>query len=587
MGSWSAGIRSWIRTWHRINRRRDISYPYRLDRYRASQFGSAAGKSPLIVVHGYGANLYGMQWLMHVLADLLSDDYVVYQFAFETQAYLSQNPLSLELASRELGHELRRVVERDELSLEHAAFIGHSTGGLVVRRAFIDNKFLWKNARFVFFGSPHYGAEVADLKNGLTRRDKQTHELAPASDFIWRLNRDWAELPEGAAERVLSIVGTKARRRFQWGLPKGRWVQADGVVRATSALLTTGTPTQHYVMFVPRDHSELKNISIRWRKQGSLRRGWQQQPLIVEEDLPMVATFAFFLPKGEWKSTDQAEYWKRCLRSLELLETEYHTVKLRELEGCVQQPDGTWSPGDDYEQCGDGRWVRKALTIEQQIAKDLYGEEILLRWVDEKKRQEHENPSEPRFLNELKTYCEELQRYWIGDAFGSVIVRLDFIDMPPEPMVVGVFDASTQSSHPVSVPRKSFIRRGERWATFYLPELQAGKYRIAWKYDGRQFDAYFSVTAHFMTMLEMNGSTVQWQSGYEQTMCRVLSGDCERLASEFDQGIDYLQEQLAHREWDVGAEISPFVDVNGLTCDHPGPQSGRRVRQARAGLRTT
>jgi hypothetical protein len=153
----------------RLSTRTDRSYPYRLDLYRSREFDSPMGRRPLVVVHGYSAQVYGMQWLMHMLAELLRDEYAVYQYAFETRpVWVRTNSMSLEAASRELRTEIVRVAKRDELKLDRPAFIGHSTGGLVARRAFIDENSLLEPRPVCFYRDSPLGLGVGRSQEHLS-----------------------------------------------------------------------------------------------------------------------------------------------------------------------------------------------------------------------------------------------------------------------------------------------------------------------------------------------------------------------------------------------------------------------------------
>ena len=513
----------------------DVSYPYRLDPYRADLFGSPAGKRPVVVVHGFSAKIYPMQALMHVLADQLKEHYCVYQYAFETFGGFVPNDVSLEEASRILGSELLRIQREHGLG-KGIAFVGHSTGGLIARRCFVDHSRTLGTGSFVFLGTPHQGAEIAELKNLITigplHHEKQTRELAAGSDFIWRLNRDWSGLPREAIEKVLCVIGTKSGRSAFGLIPEGRWVQSDGVVRTTSAALAPRPLERCVLLHVPLDHGALKDIDPLWQKPGRVSEGLFEGPPVPTRDLPFIATIGFL--KGDYlrqggAAPEAAALWSWCTGYLEECEREWRrAVNLG--DAYTRTPDGGWEPRTDLP---DDEMVEYGLSAAPGSERSPL-------------------PDEPTFTDDLTTYSGEVAGYWSEEARGAALVRLDYLNVPPEPALLDVLDARDISILDGLAQNPSVaIRPGDRWATLYVPDLAEGEYRIAWQHAGRRFEAKFRVVRHLTTLIEIDGSSGK---------LRDLSGEPSRVVKETGDGHAALKQLLETRKWDVEVE-KQWIDV--------------------------
>jgi len=514
--------------------RPDVSYPYRIDPYRPDQFSSRAGKRPLVVVHGFSAQIYPMQALMHVLADQLAG-YCIYQYAFETFGGIVPNDVSLEDASRILGSELLRV-QREHGLASGVAFVGHSTGGLIARRCFIDHREALGKGSFVFLGTPHQGAEIAELKNKITatflHHEKQTRELAAGSDFIWRLNRDWSALERDVIEKVLCVVGTRSDRKALGYLPTGDWVQADGVVRATSAALAPRPGQRCILLHLPLDHGALKDIDPQWQKPGRVSSGNFEGPPVPTRDLPFIATVGFlkdeYRKRGEALS-DSAALWGWCADYLQACELEWRQTAA-DAEVFERTPDGKWRERPDT---GHSDMVKVGL----EPPPPPIGSSL---------------PNEPTFKDDLTTYSAEVSKYWSGEASGAALVRLDYLSIPPEPVFVDLFNANNASviaavaSHPAAS-----VRVGMRWATLYAPALAAGEHRIVWEHAGRTFEAKFRVTPHLTTLIEIDGF-----SG----AVRDLTGEGARAVKETADGHAYLKHLVRTKKWNLEI-VKPSIDL--------------------------
>ncbi len=519
----------------------DKSYPFRLDLYRSREFGSPQGLRPLVVAHGFSAQLYGMQWLMHMLAELLREQYAVYQYAFETElSFFRANSTTLEAASRELRRELIRVAKRDQLDLKGAAFIGHSTGGLVARRAFIDEQDLWNSARFVFFATPHYGSRWADVKNVVFPNDRQTDELARGSDFIWRLSTDWAQLPETAVDGCLSIVGTC------FELPKlgawSKWGRSDGVVRTPAAFLTSRGPGKYLVLPVRLGHSTLKDAPTKWKRMGSLQNRVHTEVPDPSTDLPIIATKAFLEPAS---TPTYSQFWGRCLELFENFESQYHHAQVYKLQGKEQYSDGKWRY-KGMKEVAEGQYEDTDESTDAAMKAGLAAFEGDFKHAIAK----HRWPSEPECLPALQRYANELTRYWNSTKGGALIIRLDSIDLPPLPRVVRFAKKVPGGEEDVRLPKCSFLRRGARWVTLCIPDIDRGEYRIKWEHGRMSFFADCPVTSHCTTTVEIDGHVGRSSKG----RVSILSGDNASHVNAFQDGLAQLSDQLASRTWNVSGD---------------------------------
>jgi hypothetical protein len=489
-----------------------------------------------------------MQWLMHMLAEMLRDEYAVYQYAFETEPwYAWRNSLSLEAASRELRREIIRVAERDELLLACPAFIGHSTGGLVARRAFVDESALWKKARFVFFGTPNYGSTLADLKNRLLRKDRQTHELAQGSDFIWRLNRDWSELPTTAVDGCLSIVGTASELAILGASSK--WGGSDGVVRTPAAFLTSRGPAKYFVLPVPLGHGALKEAPREWRHMGSLQNRLHTEVPDPRTDLPILAARSFLDPA---LPLSYSQFWERSLKLFESFESEYHLTQILKLEGKEEYPDGKWR-WKGMQQNPNGTFEETEESINVQLYVDLGSWDADFRQA----RAKHLLPPAPEFLLPLRRQLKELETYWKAGKQGALIMRLDAIDLPPLPQIQRLIRISENGEEATSLPKGAFLRQGERWVTLCAPQINQGKYRIEWVHRKRNFVTEFDIVPHCTSAMEIDGHI----GSSEKNHVSVLSGDNAAIAEDFQRGLSELSVLLETRKWNVAGDYISSSEI--------------------------
>jgi pimeloyl-ACP methyl ester carboxylesterase len=510
----------------------DASFPYRIDAYRPDQFGSPAGKQPLVVVHGYSAQVYPMQAFMHVLADQLPE-YCVYQYSFETFGGLTPDDVSLEEASRVLGAELLRVKHEHGLA-DGVAFVGHSTGGLIARRCFVDYRKALGSGTFVFLGTPHHGAEIADWKNLVTRlrHEKQTRELAAGSDFIWRLNRDWHFLGAGEVEKVLCVIGTSSNRSGLGRIPKGNWVQSDGVVRATSAAIAPRHAEACILLHVPLEHSSLKDIDPLWQRAERISRGLFEGPPVPSRDLPFIAAIGFLKspqPQQEGDSAcKSAALWRWCCDYLETCEREWRERIYA---------------SDYFEETEPGKW--------QEIAD---APDPVMRKVGlEPPSKFSELPKQPTFQQDLTDYVDRAVEYWRCQRIGTALIRLEYLHMPPAPILLDVVDTNNASeldalkTHP-----STRIRMGARWATLYIPEIAEGTHRVIWQHGNRRIEASFSITRHLTTIIQIDAGTGRVAD---------FTGNVADVARQAVEEWSELKRVAGTRQWDLEID-QPWIDVS-------------------------
>jgi len=508
---------------------KDHTFPFRLDHYRPDQFGDPKGKKALVLVHGFSAKVHPMQWLMHVLADQLSD-HAIYQYGFETYEGLIPNSISLEEASRVLGHELLRV-KREHLLGDGVAFVGHSTGGVIARRCFIDYQAQLGRGAFVFLGTPHYGAEIASIKNkiSLAFSEKQTRELISGSDFIWRLNRDWMRLPEGAIEKVLCVVGAESDRSCLGLLPKGSWVQSDGVVRSTSASLTPRGDEPCLLLHVPLVHTLLKDIAPEWRKLSALSKDLFEHPPVPSRDLPFMAAVGLLRTPQDVPNLADA-VWTFCLNYFQEFEKEWRETEW--LKTCFEKDaDGNWSP---------------------RTEKEIRGEREMIKFGLEPPKGFYALPREPSFLEDLNDFQKKALSFWSKDRPGSALVRLDFLEVPPQPQLLDIIDSNDASVLRNAMNhRAAAVRLGPRWLTVYVPELPQNEYRFLFSHADRKYQATVKIRKHLTTLVEVNG--------YNGRQTELTKG-CDlglQAATKFYAGI---QELSTNKKWDLELE-KPWIDV--------------------------
>lgn len=147
---------------------------------------AGADQPPVVLVHGYGADVGSL----HFIARLLRrDGFEVYHVSLNT----------VERPVEALGQELARRIEeiREVTGNSRVDLIGHSLGGLVIRY-YVQMCVGWKYvAHVVTLGTPHRGGTHAIRLIDPLRylgiypapaREGSTKQLRPGSEFLRRLN---------------------------------------------------------------------------------------------------------------------------------------------------------------------------------------------------------------------------------------------------------------------------------------------------------------------------------------------------------------------------------------------------------------
>lgn len=141
--------------------------------------GSSPVATPVLLVHGYGANKSNWFFL----------DRHLRQVGFERVHALNYNPLVESIPEIAGRCALRARELMDHFGSERIHIIGHSCGGIVARYA-IQLGGLEGVDTCVTIASPHQGAPLARLAPGGTAR-----ELAPGSAVLRRLHASARRLP--------------------------------------------------------------------------------------------------------------------------------------------------------------------------------------------------------------------------------------------------------------------------------------------------------------------------------------------------------------------------------------------------------
>jgi predicted alpha/beta hydrolase family esterase len=170
-----------------------------------------SGEALIIFVHGLGGSADGtwgeMLALLHKDSRLshISYDCYVYPTSLFRIAMGGPRPGIRELADGLKTH----------LSVHHAAkkrvyLVGHSLGGLVVRRHILDTVQSSDPTKIVgalLYAVPNAGAQLATLASTLSWSHRQTIQLQPDSDMLDGLNRDWVSAAADQKANVTYVVG--------------------------------------------------------------------------------------------------------------------------------------------------------------------------------------------------------------------------------------------------------------------------------------------------------------------------------------------------------------------------------------------
>ena len=170
------------------------------------------------------------------------------------------------------------------LSKRNIVFVGHSTGGLVVRYLLYHYQYLFrgKNVGLVLMASPAQGSQWADrfsLLINLAGND-MAGELRPENPFIEALFTDFQDLVDNKFMREFSLTGTSACENH-FILPRRLWHDLDVVVDEQSCGAFFSAP----VIIRDSDHfSVVKPSGINSQSHTFLLGFYQQRfgPLVKE-----------------------------------------------------------------------------------------------------------------------------------------------------------------------------------------------------------------------------------------------------------------------------------------------------------------
>ncbi|MFW6410060.1 MAG: esterase/lipase family protein [Halanaerobiales bacterium] len=121
-------------------------------------FGGEEGGDLIVFVHGFFGEPTDLLWLKNEMEK------------YGYRGVLVDLPLSLKKIEEAVPH-LTEEVARLENSLnekESIHFVGHSTGGLVIRMYLGENSPAGRNSRCVLIGTPNRGSRLADISSRYT-----------------------------------------------------------------------------------------------------------------------------------------------------------------------------------------------------------------------------------------------------------------------------------------------------------------------------------------------------------------------------------------------------------------------------------
>lgn len=153
--------------------------------------------------------------------DVALDDYPTRKFG-----RLFERVGGLDLAAE----GLKSRIENIHGSYDDIAIIAHSQGGLIALRYILDRLLATEPlpiTRIVTFATPYHGATSVGVGSFLGGISEQAEDLAPESNFLFRLNRDWMLFRDQHSVQIKAVVAG-----------------CDGVVGAASA---SGLGISYYV----------------------------------------------------------------------------------------------------------------------------------------------------------------------------------------------------------------------------------------------------------------------------------------------------------------------------------------------------
>jgi hypothetical protein len=163
-------------------------------------------------------------------------------------------------------------------------------------------------------------------------------------------------------------------------------------------------------------------------------------------------------------------------------------------------------------------------------------------------------PTEPAFLGSLRQLLKETHQFLNTFTQGTAIVRLEPAEKPL-PTVTSLKRLTDGKWIDDAIAPSGFVRDGARWATWFLPHLSNGTYRIRVQHRERRYVAEFTVQAPFTTLVELDGDGRTLTADDEFADARSLAGENAGLASDLVRGVEVTSSALQTRRWHIAGEI--------------------------------
>jgi triacylglycerol esterase/lipase EstA (alpha/beta hydrolase family) len=168
------------------------------DRVEGSRRAAQGDLGPVLLVAGYGGNVRSLQPLRSALERDGRDVVVV--------PPVGRNTGDLAAQAEVLDRTAQRAMS--DAGSDSVDVVGYSAGGLVARLWVRDGEGAQVARRVMSIGSPHHGAEVANLAVDAGLCPRACQQFSPGSAFLTRLNAG-DETPAGP--RWISVWSTSDR----------------------------------------------------------------------------------------------------------------------------------------------------------------------------------------------------------------------------------------------------------------------------------------------------------------------------------------------------------------------------------------
>ncbi len=150
-----------------------LSWPLRLIHDLAPVRRRDPESTPVILVHGYGANSACFLWLQYRLKRLGFRD--VYAISYTPPT------INMRTLARQVAAHIERI--RNATGAQQVHVVGHSMGGPLIRLALQDENLWGKIGRVITLGSPHAGSWLGDL----TRLPGAARQMRYRSAFLAKI----------------------------------------------------------------------------------------------------------------------------------------------------------------------------------------------------------------------------------------------------------------------------------------------------------------------------------------------------------------------------------------------------------------